>query len=571
MSASCTIRYADRSTPSGSGASCVPSTVRSTATPASRTCHEIVEVVEAGLGLGHRGHRGRRVVALGVSWSTSRRTPSSRRSSVSASLRADGGEHGRRRVGLVGEQRLSRLGLDGDDAHLMGGDVVELAGDAQPFVGGRLRHLFGGAVAQLDGVRAEQPGGPHGDERREPVAQARVGPPGGQAPGDEDGGDHRGTHRRAPRCVGGDGVDTEQGAKGERRVDEGGHAVDAGGDAGDEPHRHRMPPAARKRQVLDEEQHDRDCGRVLVWVVVLVGDDGNGRDRDGRKDDGEQRVLHHVGHAREPPAHEIDRTGPRRWSPQTAVGDRCSDVAVVPPCHARSRHWLPDENGTRKGSGEVETQRFERLVEVMARMAGGDRAAVFTLYLEFGDHVAALMRRELRRLGVQHVEPDELDGLVLNGCLALLDHAGAWDPEGGRAAVELGGEAPGGDRRGLGGPARRPARRPRCRGRRAAPGARARARGPRGVRAARPLSRRLRPARRGVRPRQGQARDRAILLEVKLQTDAGDPSPSVTVARDYGLKPDAVRQVVKRTLDRLRVLAELEPRFAGLIELPILR
>src|SRR5438874_8793244 len=86
---------------------------------------------------------------------------------------------------------------------------------------------------------------------------------------------------------------------------------------------------------------------------------------------------------------------------------------------------------TRKGSGEVETQRFERLVEVMARMAGGDQAAVFTLYLEYGDHVAALMRRELRRLGVQHVEPDELDGLVLNGCLALLDGAGAWDPEGG--------------------------------------------------------------------------------------------------------------------------------------------
>ena len=51
-------------------------------------------------------------------------------------------------------------------------------------------------------------------------------------------------------------------------------------------------------------------------------------------------------------------------------------------------------------------------------MAGGDQAAVFTLYLEFGDHVAALMRRELRRLGVQHVEPDELDGLVLDGCLA---------------------------------------------------------------------------------------------------------------------------------------------------------
>ena len=180
------------------------------------------------------------------------------------------------------------------------------------------------SVTQLDGVhdRAASSGTPPVTNAVNQSPRARVGPPGGQAARDEDGGDHRGTHRRAPRCVGGDGVDAEQGAEGERRVDEGGHAVDAGGDAGDEPHRHRMPPAARKRQVLDEEQHDRDRRRVLVWVVVLVGDDGDGRDRDGREDDGEQRVLHHVGHGREPPAHEIDGTGPRRRSPQTAVGDR---------------------------------------------------------------------------------------------------------------------------------------------------------------------------------------------------------------------------------------------------------
>jgi len=219
----------------------------------------------------------------------------------------------------------------------------------------------------------------------------------------------------------------------------------------------------------------------------------------------------------------------------------------------------------------VETQRFERLVEVMARMAGGDQAAVFTLYLEYGDHVAALMRRELRRLGVQHVEPDELDGLVLNGCLALLDGAGAWDPEGGAlpwnwavkrlaaiAAGWVGQHADPLDDHDVA----------------VAEQLRAIGDEPEGLE----VFERLAPCHDGcallveafdrgkVKPR-----DRAILLEVKLQTDAGDPSPSVTVARDYGLNPAFVRQVVKRTLDRLRVLAEREPRFAGLTELPILR
>jgi hypothetical protein len=218
----------------------------------------------------------------------------------------------------------------------------------------------------------------------------------------------------------------------------------------------------------------------------------------------------------------------------------------------------------------VETQRFERLVEVMARMAGGDRAAVFTLYIEYGDHVAALMRREVRRLGVQHVEPDELDGLVLDGCLALFDSAGSWDPQGGAlpwnwavrrlAAIAqkwVGQHADTLDRDVV-----------------AAEQLRALGDEPEGLE----VFERLAPCHDGcallieafdhgrVRPR-----DRAILLEVKLQTEAGDPSPSITVARVYGLKPDAVRQIVKRTLDRVRAVAAREPRFAGLIELPILR
>ena len=219
----------------------------------------------------------------------------------------------------------------------------------------------------------------------------------------------------------------------------------------------------------------------------------------------------------------------------------------------------------------MERQRFESLVEVMARMAGGDRAAVFTLYLEFGDHIAALMRRELRRLGVDHVELDELDGLVLDGCLALETSAGAWDPEGGAlpwnwAAKRLAAIAqswvgqhadPIDDHDVV-----------------AAEQLRALGHEPEGLE----VFERLAPCHDGcsllieafdfgkVKPR-----DRAILLEVRLQADAGDPSPSITVARDHALKPDAVRQIVKRTRDRLRALADCEPRFAGLAQVPILR
>src|SRR5438132_11248909 len=67
----------------------------------------------------------------------------------------------------------------------------------------------------------------------------------------------------------------------------------------------------------------------------------------------------------------------------------------------------------------------------MALMAAGDQAAIFMLYGEFGAPLAGLARRELRRMGVERVDPDELDGLVMDACLALFDSAGSWDPDGG--------------------------------------------------------------------------------------------------------------------------------------------
>ncbi|MDQ3946284.1 MAG: hypothetical protein M3357_14250, partial [Actinomycetota bacterium] len=62
----------------------------------------------------------------------------------------------------------------------------------------------------------------------------------------------------------------------------------------------------------------------------------------------------------------------------------------------------------------------------------------------------------------------------------------------------------------------------------------------------------------------------AILLEVKVQAALGDPSPAVTVGQMKGVRPDTVRQSVKRALDKLRHLATADPHFAPLGDLPLL-
>jgi hypothetical protein len=46
-------------------------------------------------------------------------------------------------------------------------------------------------------------------------------------------------------------------------------------------------------------------------------------------------------------------------------------------------------------------------------------------------------------------------------------------------------------------------------------------------------------------------RNQRVLLAYRLQSSLGDRSPAVTVGRRFGMTPAAVRQVVKRTSDRL--------------------
>src|SRR5947209_3607167 len=62
-----------------------------------------------------------------------------------------------------------------------------------------------------------------------------------------------------------------------------------------------------------------------------------------------------------------------------------------------------EREGTRMDEGW-----FERLSEVMSRMAGGDTAALEALYVGFGDPIRSLIRQELRRLGVAAADPAEI-------------------------------------------------------------------------------------------------------------------------------------------------------------------
>ena len=64
-------------------------------------------------------------------------------------------------------------------------------------------------------------------------------------------------------------------------------------------------------------------------------------------------------------------------------------------------------------------------------------------------------------------------------------------------------------------------------------------------------------------------RDRLVFVEHRLQVTMGDPSPAVTVARQHGMKPEAVRQQTRRIKIRLQRLAAVDPRFGELANLPL--
>ena len=214
--------------------------------------------------------------------------------------------------------------------------------------------------------------------------------------------------------------------------------------------------------------------------------------------------------------------------------------------------------------------RQRRLREIMDALAAGDRAATFDLYAEFGGPIRATVRRLLRRLGLDAVAQEELDGLVIDACLELQSCAEAWDPEGGAqpwvwaerrllAVVSrwVGQHHDTLEDRGevldlLTVAAPKSSEEPSV---------------------LEILGRLDDPTCMLLREALGvvaSGRDQAILLEVGLQRSLGDASPAVTIGPHVGLRPDAVRQVLRRVRQRLAALAESEPRYAPIADLALL-
>ena len=217
---------------------------------------------------------------------------------------------------------------------------------------------------------------------------------------------------------------------------------------------------------------------------------------------------------------------------------------------------------------------FGRLVVLMGRMAGGDGAAVFTFYEEFGDRIARTMRTQLRRLGTEYVDREDLDGLVIDGCLTLADCAAGWDPAGGampwvwaeRRLVQVAsgfvGQYADGldDDRSTAATAAAPV---------SPPGS---AVDVDEVEVLESLAAELQEVAllAEALERVTTPRNRRILLGYQLQASLGDPAPSQTLGTEHEMQPAAIRQVVKRAKDKLRTLAATDDRFSPLLDLALL-
>jgi hypothetical protein len=223
----------------------------------------------------------------------------------------------------------------------------------------------------------------------------------------------------------------------------------------------------------------------------------------------------------------------------------------------------------------VEPQQHDELVAIMARLASGDPAAVITLYDRFGGRIAAAVWRLLDERNMR-LGKCEVEGIVFDCCDEIGRLAPAWSPEGGalpwvwarmrlqnvvdravgqrtdsiddlppgRLEQALADQPP-------------PARHDDV---------------PLGA-----VVEHLAPDHTGLRlvldafRRAGiSTRDRDVLLHHADERCTGNASPAVTLAEVFGMSTVNIRQVVRRTKQKLRALAAADPQFAFLRDLPFL-
>lgn len=219
----------------------------------------------------------------------------------------------------------------------------------------------------------------------------------------------------------------------------------------------------------------------------------------------------------------------------------------------------------------------DEVARLMAQMAAGDPAAVFALVASFGGRLAGVVRRQLFAFGRRDVaaDPHEVDYLVQSAALVLFDRAASWSPDGalpwtwaerairaevvaylGHPSVELDPDHLEAGRRAPAPPGT--AHLPLD----GVPGDRS---GPAAAEfddlvARIPTVALLDQAIDAV----ASERDRRVHLEYRIQKRSGDASPAHTVAAEFGLTPENVRQIDSRVRRRLRALVASDPRFADL-------
>ena len=193
----------------------------------------------------------------------------------------------------------------------------------------------------------------------------------------------------------------------------------------------------------------------------------------------------------------------------------------------------------------------ERVAEVMARLAAGEQRAVWELHSLAEPWLRRMVRAEARRVDVRLGDDDVLD-LTLDAAIELGHLARAWNPEGAMPWVwahrrikalvhghigQLGRPL---DDEHLDLEAPPPVEE---------------------MPEARDVLRSLATRHAGARRLEERLatvasdRDAGIWLRTQIEKGVGNRSPAVTVAVEYGLRPDAVRKVNQRVAERLGQVA----------------
>jgi hypothetical protein len=222
----------------------------------------------------------------------------------------------------------------------------------------------------------------------------------------------------------------------------------------------------------------------------------------------------------------------------------------------------------------METTHRDRVAELMAAMAGGDGQAVCALSVEFGGALATVVRRHLRDLNRADVlsDADEVEHLVQTAALVVFDRARGWRPGAalpwtwadrairhaiaidlGHPSVELDTDRQADALESVLGSTVAAV---------AGPGGGVVV----GFDADRVRHPKLRLFREAI-GRVGSERDQCVHWEYEVQKGLGDPSPAVTVAAQFGLRADNVRQITRRHRQKVRTLIDSDGRYAALRDL----